>query len=258
MLPRLRHPLPNRNAASGRRTPTRSVPFIRAETSIGNAFDPSYCDDRRAEGMMRRRIEPAICSMFMPGSLRTVQGLAVALLLALVPLSHADAGWNRWTRGIAPSADMVALAIDPVVPTTIYAVSGLVGDLGGIFKSIDGGTHWSASKTGLTAAFVSVVAVDRRPLPPSMRVPATGMCGECSRAPMAAPTGAPATPASPRPSAVTHHVLSILSSPWSWTPRPLLPSMLVPTSGCSRAQTAVPSGAPAIPVSPTSSSPPSP
>jgi photosystem II stability/assembly factor-like uncharacterized protein len=114
---------------------------------------------------MRRRIEPAVCSMWVPGPLRIVQGLAVALLLVAVPLSPAEAGWNKWTRGIAPSADMVALAIDPSMPTTIYAAGFDLGLLDpdaprGVFKSIDGGAHWSASNTGLTAAIVTVVAVD--------------------------------------------------------------------------------------------------
>jgi photosystem II stability/assembly factor-like uncharacterized protein len=108
---------------------------------------------------MRRRIEPAVSPLFMAGSLRIVQGLAVALLLTVIPLSQAEAGWNKWT-GNTPSALMVALAIDPAMSTTIYAVSGLAGDLGGVFKSTDGGIHWSASNTGLTATFVSAVAVD--------------------------------------------------------------------------------------------------
>jgi hypothetical protein len=48
-----------------------------------------------------------------------------------------------------------ALAIDPVTPTTVYA--GTSG--GGVFKSSDGGAHWSPFNNGLTTPVTSL-AID--------------------------------------------------------------------------------------------------
>ena len=48
------------------------------------------------------------------------------------------------------------LAIDPLVPATLYA--GTSG--GGVLKSIDGGMHWGAINTGLTDLAVNTLAID--------------------------------------------------------------------------------------------------
>ena len=50
---------------------------------------------------------------------------------------------------------VLALAIDPVTPTTIYA-----GGSGGVSKSTDAGANWTASNTGLTGTFVRALAID--------------------------------------------------------------------------------------------------
>jgi len=89
-----------------------------------------------------------------------MQALAAALLLELVAVGHAEAGWNEWTSMGPPVAGRMALAIDPLTPATIYVAVGREFPLGGVFKSTDGGTHWSASNTGLTAPFVTALAVD--------------------------------------------------------------------------------------------------
>jgi len=61
-------------------------------------------------------------------------------------------GATRCTRG-RPSDR-------PSTPATIYAASEFELPLGGVFKSTDGGTPWSASNTGLTSPFVTALAVD--------------------------------------------------------------------------------------------------
>ena len=44
------------------------------------------------------------------------------------------------------NTDVLALAIDPATPATLYAGTG-----GGVFKSTNGGGEWGAVNTGLTA-----------------------------------------------------------------------------------------------------------
>jgi photosystem II stability/assembly factor-like uncharacterized protein len=63
-----------------------------------------------------------------------------------------------WTS-IGPYGEGViafVLALDPTTPTTLYA--GTYG--GGVFKSTDGGTSWSAVNTGLTSPTVQALALD--------------------------------------------------------------------------------------------------
>src|ERR1044072_4388545 len=68
---------------------------------------------------------------------------------------------DKWT-GIGPYTGLVlAIAIDPSAPSTIYA-----GTLGaGVFKSTDGATNWVAASTGLfndgNPSNVNSLAIDR-------------------------------------------------------------------------------------------------
>jgi photosystem II stability/assembly factor-like uncharacterized protein len=71
--------------------------------------------------------------------------IAVLVLCCLGSTQSASAGVNAWTS-IGPEGGTVkALAIDPASPTTLYAGTAR----GGVFKSTDGGGHWSATNTGL-------------------------------------------------------------------------------------------------------------
>jgi photosystem II stability/assembly factor-like uncharacterized protein len=64
-------------------------------------------------------------------------------------------GGESW-NGVGPSAIVLALAIDPSQPKTIYA-----GTLGkGVFKTTDGGESWSSFNTGLTNLTVAALALD--------------------------------------------------------------------------------------------------
>jgi photosystem II stability/assembly factor-like uncharacterized protein len=82
----------------------------------------------------------------------------VAVLLALVGVSHGEAGWNQWTS-MGPGGEPVPVAIDPVTPATIYTATPNA-EVPGVFKSTDGGAHWNPSSAGLTPSFVSALAVD--------------------------------------------------------------------------------------------------
>ena len=67
-----------------------------------------------------------------------------------------------------PIASVLALAIDPATPTTIYAGTMY----GGVFKSTDAGGNWSrVTNGGLTDRSVSILAID--PLTPSTLYAAT-------------------------------------------------------------------------------------
>jgi photosystem II stability/assembly factor-like uncharacterized protein len=90
--------------------------------------------------------------------LRWGRGLLVVLFVELVAASQAAGGWNQWTTmGPGGSAVSVPVAIDPVTPSTIYTARG---NEGAVFKSTDGGAHWTASDAGITAPFITALAVD--------------------------------------------------------------------------------------------------
>src|SRR5262249_21887252 len=78
-------------------------------------------------------------------------------------------GGSSWSRtGLPGAAAVAALALDALTPTTLYA--GTQCDLfplititlcvGGVFKSTDGGSSWTAVKTGLTDTNVHALALD--------------------------------------------------------------------------------------------------
>jgi photosystem II stability/assembly factor-like uncharacterized protein len=79
----------------------------------------------------------------------------------VVKSTDGGASWSAVNTGL-PNAAVVALAIDPQTPTTLYA--GTFFDrsagVGGVFKSIDGGDTWSAVNTGLTNLDVRALAID--------------------------------------------------------------------------------------------------
>lgn len=85
--------------------------------------------------------------------------LWLALSLSGTVAYPAHAGMNVWTGNGPRDQNIVALAIDPVTPTTIYAGSSgsTEGALGGVHKSIDGGTSWAPV---LSNASVSALAID--------------------------------------------------------------------------------------------------
>ena len=88
-------------------------------------------------------------------------------------IARSDDGGAHWTSAIAvaPTSDglapaiaagaVLALAIDPVTPATIYAATASHG----VFTSLNAGTNWSLSSTDLVAATINSLAID--PLTPT-------------------------------------------------------------------------------------------
>jgi photosystem II stability/assembly factor-like uncharacterized protein len=70
---------------------------------------------------------------------RLVAALLLSLAVWLGDLHGAEAGVNEWTTNGPEGAAIGVLAIDPHTPTTLYASTSV-----GVFKSTDGGGHWSA------------------------------------------------------------------------------------------------------------------
>ena len=74
----------------------------------------------------------------------------------LLKTSDAGAVWNKKSVG-SINAPVIALAVDPTTPSTVYAGSSFGG---GIQKSIDSGNTWSPLVTGVTNATCSALVID--------------------------------------------------------------------------------------------------
>jgi hypothetical protein len=78
------------------------------------------------------------------------------LLCCAFACANASAGANAWTP-IGPDGGRVrVLAADPNNADTVYAA----GD-GAVWKSVDGGAHWSAARSGITEPTIGALAIDR-------------------------------------------------------------------------------------------------
>lgn len=73
-------------------------------------------------------------------------------------------------------AGVTGLVIDPLTPTTLYAVAGAYGSGTDLYKSIDGGTIWASASTGQSGTYVESLVID--PTAPTtlyaVLAPATG------------------------------------------------------------------------------------
>jgi photosystem II stability/assembly factor-like uncharacterized protein len=72
--------------------------------------------------------------------------------------SNSGGNWNSQVIGV-PGGIVNALAIDPLMPNTMYAGMGQTGT-GGIYKSTDGGNTWTALNTGLTNGSCTVLLIN--------------------------------------------------------------------------------------------------
>src|SRR5206468_3734344 len=106
--------------------------------------------------------------------------LGVLLSALLVTSSMtAEGGINSWTSNGPEGRSIMALAIDPMTPSTLYA--GTYG--GGVYKSTSGGAGWSAVNTGLPyyygryyfRPYVTALAID--PQTPTTLYAGTGGSG---------------------------------------------------------------------------------
>lgn len=101
--------------------------------------------------------------------------LLVSVLAWLVGVQTAGAQSDVWTTNGPAGERVLALAIDPETPTTLYA--GIIG--AGVFKSTDGGASWTAINDGLTHLSIRAVAI--APLTPSTLYAGTEGGGVFSR-----------------------------------------------------------------------------
>ena len=84
-------------------------------------------------------------------------GFAIALcLVASLFTMPAVAGMNRWTAIGLDGANVVALAVDPRSPLTIFA--GTAGS--GVLKTTDGGASWTTTNGALPTVNVTALAID--------------------------------------------------------------------------------------------------
>src|SRR4029453_18105340 len=101
-----------------------------------------YADARSSSSLATRRVE-------------LIVSVSIAVLV-LVLRTAALAGVNTWTsQGPGGGVSLGGIAIDPSSPATVYAATE-----SGVFKSIDGGSSWTAVNTGLTNLSVRRVAID--------------------------------------------------------------------------------------------------
>lgn len=75
--------------------------------------------------------------------LHTLAGIVACV--AISGSGAAGAGTNIWTTNGPYGGQLRAVAIDPVSSATVY-----VAGIGGVFKSINGGTTWAPASTGIT------------------------------------------------------------------------------------------------------------
>jgi photosystem II stability/assembly factor-like uncharacterized protein len=76
-------------------------------------------------------------------------------VLAIFTPASSRAGENQWTNIGLEGEDVNVLVIAPVTPTAIYA-----GTDNGLYKTTDGGGHWTAINNGLPGPEISVLAVN--------------------------------------------------------------------------------------------------
>jgi hypothetical protein len=82
--------------------------------------------------------------------------LVLLVLLGASQTSSVSAGINVWMSNGPEGGSIYALAIDPLTPSTVYAGT----NLGGVFKSTNGGGTWSAVNIGLTDTDINALAID--------------------------------------------------------------------------------------------------
>src|SRR2546428_513962 len=87
---------------------------------------------------------------------RAGQAVVAIATVFFVARAHTAVGAiGEWTYK-GPDGGLVnALIIDPLTPTTLYA-----GTDGGLYKSTNGGSNWSAPNSSLRGSFVSALTID--------------------------------------------------------------------------------------------------
>ena len=105
--------------------------------------------------MSHRSRHPACLVGWLVIELLAVPATGRAALNAWTAIGpRAGASWTAVNSGLIDT-DVLALAIDPATPSTLYA-----GTDGGVFKSTNAGASWTAINSGLTHAFVTALAIN--------------------------------------------------------------------------------------------------
>ena len=78
----------------------------------------------------------------------------LSIMLTSPSLHAAGRIWRSINDGFY-GGSIRALAIDPSVPQMVYAGTG-----GGVFKSTDGGGHWSRASIGLISPYINALVID--------------------------------------------------------------------------------------------------
>jgi photosystem II stability/assembly factor-like uncharacterized protein len=133
---------------------SRTAPITLYATTSGGVF-------RSTDAGVRLRVDPT-----------TPQTLYAFGSGIIYRSDDGGVSWNLIIEGFGRPAfyappQFMSLAIDPSNPSMLYvgiaAYSGLgqYPHFGGVYRSTDGGAHWTSSSTGLTNRWVSTVALDR-------------------------------------------------------------------------------------------------
>ncbi|MEO6259267.1 MAG: YCF48-related protein [Thermoanaerobaculia bacterium] len=85
---------------------------------------------------------------------RRVSVVAALCFVALMTPGSSRAGINEWTAGGPDGAAVSALRVHPSNGATVYA-----GTANGVFRTADGGIHWSAASDGLLDRSVSALEI---------------------------------------------------------------------------------------------------
>ncbi|HEY3180325.1 MAG TPA: hypothetical protein VGL25_15770 [Casimicrobiaceae bacterium] len=97
----------------------------------------------------------------MCNNTRLIVAVGVVCLAIALTDTTALAGMNRWTAIGPDGAEVVALLIDPLTPSTAFAGTSRSG----VLKTTDSGATWATANSGLPTANVLALAID--PVNPS-------------------------------------------------------------------------------------------
>jgi photosystem II stability/assembly factor-like uncharacterized protein len=87
---------------------------------------------------------------------RVAVGVLVGILIDVASVPDTDAGVGVWTSGGPEGGPVIALAVDPLTPSVVYAGA----QFGGVFKSSTGGAFWTPINVGLSSPQIHALAVD--------------------------------------------------------------------------------------------------
>ena len=68
--------------------------------------------------------------------------------------------WQSINQGMPDKVQIQQLAVDPQMPTLLYAAGNAQGPTPGLYKSVDGGAHWGVVGQGLSRALINDLVID--------------------------------------------------------------------------------------------------